>query len=160
MVSCHSCWYFLLNFGLHYPGHCSNRLHGLFISVIQIILASLPFWSLWKRIAFLHFYTYLILSWITVLQSDKYYHLQGRDKLSWIGQQGWRLLLALQKDWHICTRIVSLFFVPELWTLMSLLSELLSDDMLASVGNPKVIHRDIKAANILLDFNFEAKVTY
>jgi serine/threonine protein kinase len=25
-------------------------------------------------------------------------------------------------------------------------------------GNPKIIHRNIKAANILVDYNYEAKV--
>lgn len=53
------------------------------------------------------------------------------------------------------------FFLPTpgCKLLCSDLIELRSEDMLTSAGHPKIIHRDIKAANILLDFNFEALVS-
>ena len=76
---------------------------------------------------------------------------QETEHLS-LGSRGQELLLAQLEDWSVCKCLV-LGVMPELMRLF--LQAYLHNDC-----SPKVIHRDIKASNILLDADFRAQVTH
>lgn len=83
----------------------------------------------------------------------------------WIGTLGFGLQLGLLKGSPTFTRTVR----NSRTTLVSSLFDHMDRDLSCSsileilkciAGHPKIIHRDIKSANILLDNNYEAMVTF
>ncbi|XP_022151188.1 LOW QUALITY PROTEIN: proline-rich receptor-like protein kinase PERK13 [Momordica charantia] len=71
----------------------------------------------------------LIYEFVPNMTLEHHLHSKGVPVLDW--SKRLKIALELQRVWHICMRIVS---------------------------HPKIIHRDIKSANILLDDAFEAQV--
>lgn len=90
--------------------------------------------------------------------------LQEKVVSQWIGTLGFGLQLGLLKGSPTFTRTVR----NSRTTLVSSLFDHMDRDLSCSsileilkciAGHPKIIHRDIKSANILLDNNYEAMVT-
>lgn len=85
--------------------------------------------------------------------------VQEKANQSWIGQPGFKSLLDQLRALLISMKIVWKLFLTFSHASVRVLKWQILKNFLVILGHPRIIHRDIKAANILLDFNFEAMVS-